>query len=287
MLKFKDFLQNIILENLHPEIKSIIEGPHSVRNKHKLVVAKIKDLTNKGQKTGIEGNMPKGSSRAYLAHEEPHQAVIDGKKTSFKIGTKIAIKAPLDIHHNHDAHDGLSLGQLQNDVENNDYFLNSQYRVLHKQDDGSYETNHDHGIFPPLVDHDDKTSHWATVGHSRDLKPNEFNQLTKTATHPRGITHKDFVSALVRDYDKEHGRYWERQKQHEDHLDHVASHPLVEKFLNHQRNYGATPHDYRQKKNMGVFEHPNGQKFIVARDHGFDHNVNEAYGAAIKKKYNR
>lgn len=285
MLKFKDFLQNIIIESLHPELKDIIEGPHSTRNKHKLVVAKIKDLTNKGQRTGIEGNMPKGSSRAYLAHEDPHHTVIDGKPAKFKIGTKIAIKAPLDAHHDHAAHDGMSLGQLQNEVENNDHFLNSQYRVLKKKEDGSYETNHDHGIFPPLVDHDDKTSHWATVGHSRDIKSNEFRQLTKTKTHPKGISHQEFFSALVRDHDKHRGSYWDGDKQREEHLDHVASHPLVEKFLDHQRNYGAVPYDYRQKKNMGVFEHPNGQKFIVARDHGYDHNVGKAYSNALEKKY--
>jgi hypothetical protein len=280
MKSFREFLENIIVENLHPELKSVIQGNSPSKTKHKEVVKKIKDLAARGEKTGIERNMPRGSSRAYLPHQEPHSAKIDGKPGKFKVGTKIAIRSNLDSHHKAEEHDGMSLGQMQNDAENNDYFLNSQYRILKQQDDGSYETNHEHGIFPPLVDHDNKKAHWATVGHSRDIKAGEFERLTKTETHPKGITHSNFVDTLLRHYDRNNGKYWHRSDVYEKYLDHIEKHPLVQKFLDHQMNYDSPPHDYRQKKNMGVFEHPDGSKHIVARDHGFNRAVYDAYHAA-------
>lgn len=285
MLTFKQFIENIITENLHPELKSIVQSETPSSRKHKAVVAKIKDLSARGEKTGIEGNMPKGSSRAYMKHEEDHPAIVDGKKTSFKVGTKISIRAPLDTHHNHKEHDGMSLGDLQNQHENGDHFVNSQYRILTKHEDGSYKTNHDNGIFPPIVDHDHKNHQWSTVGHSRDIKSKEFEHLTKTETHPKGISHGDFCGALMRAHNKNNGRYWDRGNDHEKHMDHVTDHPLVQKFLDHQNNYGTNPADYQQKKNMGVFEHPDGSKHIVARDHGFSNEVQEAYLTARKRKY--
>lgn len=287
MLTFNQFIKNIIVESLHPELKSIVQSNGPSKTKHKQVVAKIKDLSSRGEKTGIEGNMPKGSSRAYLPHTEPHSALIDGKPGKFKVGTKIAIKSTLDAHHKADEHDGMSLGQMQNEVENNDHFVNSHYRILRQHDDGSYETNHDHGIFPPIVDHDHKQAHWATVGHSKDLKAGDFNKLTKTETHPKGISHDDFCRTLVRHYDRNNGRYWHGSEEHEKHLDHIEEHPLVQKFLDHQMNYNSPPHDYQQKKNMGVFEHPDGSKHIVARDHGFNKNVSDAYHQARQNKWRR
>ena len=38
---------------------------------------------------------------------------------------------------------------------------------------------------------------------------------------------------------------------------------------------------------MGIWTHPNGKQFIVARDHGFANEVAEAYrNANIKKRKN-
>jgi hypothetical protein len=290
MLNYKEFIQSILTEDLHPELKELIKSSKSSnygKKKQTVLANKIKDITDKGEKTGIEGNMPKGSSRAYLKHEETHHLVIDGKKTSIKVGTKVAIRADLDKYHDKVEHDGKSLGQLQNEAEGGDHFINDHYRILRKdhEKEGHYNTNHENGIFPPLNDHDHENHEWSKVGHVRDIKKSEFKELTKTESHPKGISHEDFTKALRRKYDQNHGKNWgSGDEKHEEHMDHVEEHPLVQKFLDHQYNYGAPPHDYEQIKNLGVFEH-NGEKHIVARDHGFNDEVMKAYRKANKKKY--
>ncbi len=133
--------------------------------------------------------MPEGSSRAYLQHEEPHQIVLDGKPTTIKVGTKIAVRGRLDPYHFGDS----SLGSMQNEAENNDHYVNSNYRIITEGDTkGHYKTNTDKGIFPPLIDHDVQNHEWSHVGHVRDFKSGEFGELTKTEDYPTGISHKDF-----------------------------------------------------------------------------------------------
>lgn len=281
---FKEFIDNILYENLHPELQNIINSVDSYKSKQSQIAFKIKDLTDRGENTGTEGNMPKGSSRAYLKHTENHHALVDGKPASFSVGTKVAIKSSLDNYHKKSNHSGLSLGQLQNRDENDDSFTDN-YRILHKDHEGNFSTNHKTGIFPPLVEHDSANHNWSTVGHSRDIKAGEFQKLTKTKSHPKGITHKDFVEAMIRNHNKENGRYWENGRDHESKMDHISSHPLVQKFIDYHNSTGNPPHDYSQKKNMGIFEHPDGSQHIVARDHGFSTEVSESYQNARKRKY--
>jgi len=288
-ITFSNFINNIITENLHPELRSIITSDAPSDRKHAATVKKIKDLTTRGETTGIEGNMPKGSSRAYMKHRETHKTTVDGKPAEFHVGTKVAIKSPLDKHHQAGIYDDMNLGQLQNHAENDDHFVNSQYRILTKVETGRgdntthhYETNHERGILPPLVDHDDKSHHWGIVGHARDLKKGEFRELTKTPEHPQGISHKDFYEALVRNHDRAHGKYWrdgdtgQQARERKAHSDKIDNHPLVQKFRDHQDNTGMPPHDLG-KRNMGVFEHPDGSRHIVARDTGFTTRVQHAY----------
>ena len=278
-ISFKDFMKGVILEELHPEIHKVITTDSNVSKQTRLA-NKIKELSAKGESTGIEGNMPKGSSRAYLQHAEVHNVVIDGKPATIKTGTKVAIKAQLDAHHDKSNHDGLNLGQMQNKAEGGDWYVNNSHRVLSKDHDtGHYHTNED-GIFPPLIDHDHDNHHWTQVGHARDIKKTEFKDLTKTDDHPNGISHDDFTEALVRFHDRNNGKSWARSN--DAHLDRVEEHPLVQKFITYHGNTGAPPHDLRQLKNMGVWEHPNGSKHIVARDHGFDTEVEHAYSNARK-----
>lgn len=289
---FKDFIDSIIVESLHPELQSLVSEPSKGSKKKQTALVKtIKSITSRGERTGIEGNMPKGSSRAYLKHSEPHEAVIDGHHTSMPVGTKVAIRAPLDPHHDRSAHDGMSLGNLQNEAENADYYLNSNYRILTKEDKGRtdekdhYTTNKESGIFPPLVEHDHDHHEWSQVGHVDNVTPKQFKNLTKTETHPDGIDHGMFCRALTRHWDKNHGKHWGGSKEFESAMDHIESHPLVQKFLDHQMNYGAPPHDYQQIKNLGTWKHPvTGEKHIVARDHGFSSGVMDAYHQARLKQ---
>lgn len=288
LVGFTQFLNSIIVESLHPELQSVLKSDTPSTHKHKEMVGKIKELSDRGEKTGIEGNMPKGSSRAYLPHADQHSAVLDGKPASFKIGTKVAIHSKLDPYHDKLASDGLSVGEMQNYKENGDHYVNSKFRILEHHDNKSFTTNEEHGIFPPLIDHDHKNHQWGTVGHSRDVTKKEFRGLTKTPDYPEGITHDQFHHALTRDYNKSNGKHWDQGPEHEAHMDHVEQHPLVQKFLYHQKETGSAPHDYGQIGNMGVFDHPNGSKHIVARDHGFDADVGRAYRAArdnYKKKH--
>jgi hypothetical protein len=283
---FKEFINNVIVENLHPEIKDIVTN-QSNNAKQTLLANKIKDLSVRGERTGIEGNMPKGSSRAYLKHDSSHKIHLDGMPASIPVGTKVAIRASLDKHHNKKNYDGMGLGALQNQAEGGDHWVNSNYRVLteHPDKPGHFKTNLSHGIFPPLIDHDHENHEWTQVGHSRDIKSkSEFKELTRTKSHPEGISHEDFVDALQRTHDQQNGRYHEGNPQHEKNLDHVSEHPLVEKFADYHNNTGNPPSDYRSLQNIGVFHHPDGHKMIVARDHGFNTEVAHAYKQARQKK---
>lgn len=279
---FKSFLSSLILEALHPELQELI-GKRTIASKQGVLAKKIKDLSARGEKTGLEGNMPKGSSRAYLQHEDLHNTTVDGKAASLKVGTKVAIRANLDKHHHADDFDGLSLGEMQNRAEGGDHFINQSYRTLTAHPSGrpnEFVSNKEGGIFPPLIDHDHETNQWTHIGHAENVSQRAFRDLTKNKDYPAGISHGDFVEALVREHLKNTGRYWDCRPEHEAHLDKVLEHPLTQKFNDYHGMTGHPPHDLGQIRNMGVWTHPDGSKHIVARDHGFDTEVNHAYKQA-------
>jgi hypothetical protein len=68
LVPFNEFFNNLVVEALHPELQKIIQTSSGsyVRPKQSVLANTIRTLTQNGQKTGVEGNMPKGSSRAYL-----------------------------------------------------------------------------------------------------------------------------------------------------------------------------------------------------------------------------
>jgi hypothetical protein len=280
-LSFQEFIDTLILEKLHPELQDIIKSPATNRSKKAMVVAKLMDLKQKGERTGIEGTMPSGSSRAYLKHDSDHPITLDGKKTTIPTGIKFAIKAKLDAHHASDKYDGMSLGGLQNKAENEDHLINSQYRIIGKQGNGQYKTNHHNGIFPPLIDHDSEHHEWAHTGHCPSVTQKEFKEITKTDTHPNGITHMEFCDAMERGWNQMHGRYHTKMAHTEAKLDHIDTHPLVQKFTRHMVDFDNPPYDYAQLGNMGKWHHPIDKKWhIVARDHGFNREVMDAYSDA-------
>lgn len=291
MLEFREFLQCLVVEELHPELQQVVSSTGSYASKQSLIAKKIKDLSKRGLSTGIEGNMPKGSSRAYLKHNLPTKVQIDGNSHEIPTGTKVAITAALDKHHKHQDHDGMRLGALQNHAEGGDHWVNSNYRILtHEgQENGvhKFTTNKEGGIFPPLLEHDHVNNEWSHVGHVRDMKPGEFEKLTKTESHPKGIKHRDFVDALVRDHMRNTGRHWGHDPKREAELDHVSQHPLTQKFADYHGNTGNPPTDYYQKKNLGIWQHPDGSHHIVARDHGFDSTVEHAYKQARENQYKK
>lgn len=285
---FKDFMNNVIVESLHPELKSVVTSDTGRKPKQSAIASKIKELTSRGESTGIEGNMPKGSSRAYLKHSEPHHIEVDGKPTTMKTGTKVAIKSPLEKYHAAHSFDDMSLGQLQNHAEHGDHWINKSYRTLIHEGGNKFSSNHETGIFPPLLDHDSETHHWSHVGHVDNVSKGKFQQLTKTKGFPNGLKHHEFVSALNRFHDRNHGKYWGASPEVEAAKDHWESHPLVQKFMDFHGNTGHPPHDYAQIKNLGVWTHPtDGSQHIVARDHGYDSTVATAYEKAFRKRAGR
>lgn len=275
--------EELILEEIHKELHDVISSsPITAKNKHKEIASKIKEITDRGEQTGVEGSMPKGSSRLYLKHDKPIDVKIDGKKAKLQTGTKVAIRSNLDRHHDHKFFGG-SLGQIQMEAENGEFSNSRGNRVLEKVGENEFKTNK-HGIFPPLIDHDELGNSWSHVGHVRDVSQKEFRELTKTKSHPQGITHKDFYVTLIREHNKSEGKHWQGSPEREKHFDKVIEHPLVERFNVYHSNTGEPPHDYMEIKNLGVFEHPNGTKQIVSRDHGFNENVRSAYLRSRRKK---
>lgn len=284
ILSYKEFIDNIILEELHPELHEIVKsGEKSKGGKKQYRLAKkIKELKDRGENIGIEGNMPKGSSRAYLKHSDDHPIHVDGEKTKIKTGIKVAITSDLDKHHDHDTY-GMPLGNMQNHAENGDYWVNNTYRTLveDSEKDGHYHTNEEYGIFPPLIEHDHDNHEYSHIGHVDGITHKKFSKLTKTEEFPNGISHTDFVDSLMRNHLKNMGRYWGGNSRRESELDKIDEHPLVEKFRDYHNNSANTPADYSQIQNMGVWTHPiNGTKHIVARDHGFNNEVASAYSDA-------
>jgi hypothetical protein len=277
----REFLENIIIENLHPELHAIVTqktAPYGT-SKQAQLAKKVKELTNRGEQTGIEGKMPKGSSRAYVPLKDKENITLDDKPAQLKTGMKVAIRATLDKTHNRKKYDNMSLGQMQNEAEGGDHFVNSNYRIITKDHHtGHYHSNSESGIFPPQIDHDHDHHEWSHVGHVDKIEGKKFRELTKTESHPKGISHSEFCETLERDWDRIHGKHWDRGPEKEKAMDHIESHPLVQKFLDHQRNTNAPPNDYRQMGNMGVWTHPHtGEQHIVARDHGFSQKVMNAY----------
>ena len=279
MLSFSKFRE--INEQFHPELEDVLKSDKEV-GKPARVAKKIKELTQSGQDTGVANNkVAKGSSRLYVKSNEPEKITVDGKPTEIHYGMKSVISTPVDKYIDRSRFGHSSLGRMQNEFENSDHLLEREHRVLSKNDDGTYSYN-PHGIFPPLLDHDHENHNWSKVGHSEDINAKKFKELTKNPDYPKGISHSDFLTALVRNHDQNNGRYYKNDDKTEAHLDHVSNHPLTNSFIDYQNTWQSPPHDLTLK-NMGAFHHA-GKDHIVARDHGFSSEVRDAYVNSIQRE---
>jgi hypothetical protein len=289
MNKFKNYLNSLVTEEVHDELKKVINNTPTKKLRPAIKKA-AKALKDSGQDAGIDNRYPAGSSRMYLKETAPAKVSVDGQEHHLTVGTKVAINAQLDKHHNKDEHDGLSLGKLQNQQEAGDWYVNRAYRVLRESDDSTpshrkYETNED-GIFPPQLDHDEKEHKWTRVAHCGDITGPKFRELTKTKDFPEGISHQDFMSNLVRFHEKNNGKYYKGHDSYEAKMDKLSDHPLVQKFNDYLGNTGNPPHDF-SLNNLGVFKHPNGTEHIVARDHGYTTAVEHAYANARSQAWKK
>lgn len=285
MRSYKEFID--FLEALHPELDDIVKGPTSKdETKQKKISDKIQDLYSRGESTGIDGGTPKGSSRMYMKMDKPHKIIVDGKPQHIATGIKTAIKSDLDDHLPKEYKHYKSLGHMQNEAENDNSFTNNEYRILSKKEGGKpneYEHNPT-GIFPPLIEHDKENHEWSHVGHSDDITPEKFRELTKNKDFPEGLSHYEFAHVLNRDWDKRMLNLHHKTPFDEDY-DRAEGHPLVKNFLDHQRKYNTPPHDWLHIQNMGIFKHGN-KEHIVGRDHGFSEKVMDAYEKSRNKAIN-
>lgn len=281
LYSFKQFLEGLVLEELHPELQDIAASSNTTGDldKKTRIAHKIRELSMRGEKTGIEGNMPEGSSRAYLSHSDDHHLTIDGEHATMRTGTKVAIKSELDQHYKKSkAYSGMSLGQMQNKAENGTS-AHDKYRTLNKLSDGTYSSNHN-GIFPPLLSHDNENHEWSHIGHANDIDENDFRHLTKSSSHPEGLSHNDFYNALERKYDRDRGKYHPGSSSFEHHMESVSKHPIVKTFMKHQDETGMSPSDL-VLENLGRWKHPvTGRNHLVARDAGWNDDVSRAYNRA-------
>lgn len=263
-------------EALHPDITKAIED-ENVIGKTDRIINTIHSLKDAGHDPGITSDIGKGSSRIYMRAKTPEKIIVDGKPHDVPYGVKTAVSSWVDGHMDKKESGHDSMGRMHNAFENGNSSINKEHRVLAKNDDGTYSYN-PHGIFPPLLDHDEKNHNWSKVGHARDIDYSDFQKNTVNDDYPDGIEHEDFHNALKRKYESDRGKYRAYNDRHEKSLDHAEKHPLTQAFISHQVKYGAPPYDYHLE-NLGVFRHDR-KNHIVARDHGYSEDAQNVYAAA-------
>ncbi len=261
-------LVSVLNEELHSEIQSILDSKDDLVHKHRLITAKIRSLNANGIDTGLEDGKPKkGSSRVVYFPKEYRELNLDGQTVKMPIAVKIAFPGVLDKYRKNGEP---LLGELQNENEGS-HFANQKYGVIYEDGENNYKTNKD-GILAPVTKTHEK-GHWLEMAKVDSLKESDFKRLTKTPEFPKGISHHEFIKALINEH------YAARGKRAVYHVDEkIHNHPLVEQFKNYIFDTGSNPHDY-DKRNMGIFKHPiTGKEHIVLRDFGADDNVLNQYG---------
>lgn len=251
-MKLKSFLEAQFNEDVHPKVLGAlrVDPPRVLDN-----VLKARDDLKKTPDTnsGLADHEPaKGSSRAVLQVKNDHKAVVDGKHASLKGIVKMAY----GMKGNH----GKLTGQMQNKVEASKHV--QKFATLVRDGKKGFKTNPD-GVVPPLFSHGNDHS-FIHIGHADNVSREEFQELTKTKSHPGGIT-TSHVTWATDPKEKNNRSY-----------DHVRSHPLVQKVAKFRK---ATKIADFHQDNWGVWTHPHtSEKHLVLRDAGFNRQVAKDYG---------
>lgn len=283
MKTFNKFLTTVLELNeaVHGEIKHILnDDSYSHKSKLSRVTSKLRELSSRGEDSGIENSAPKkGSSRAVFFPKDEHEMILDSKPAKMKTAVKIAFKGSLDAH----TGSHMLLGEHQNEIES-DHFIRNEYGVMHHDHaTGQYHTNHDSGVLAPVIDHHDD-HHWLEMGHARNMTSKDFSNATKTPTHPKGLNFDKFHSHLNHDYHQAHGTRGFGSGLSEEEHEHISSHPLTEKVKDFMYTTGQHPGDL-VKGNWGMWKHPHtGVEHAVVRDYGYSDEVGKLYNKARKNK---
>jgi hypothetical protein len=273
----------IITEELHPELKSILDSDTISPDRKNLEIAKkSRKLIESGQSTGLESDKPKkGSSRAYYAHSEPKTITLDGKETQVRTGLKIAFSGELDKHHGEES----LLGMDQNNIES-DHYLNSNYGIIGKNSDGTHKTNQ-WGVLAPVFEAHHE-NHYLECGHCSKLTSEDLSEATKTPEFPKGLKHKEIQEAMIYQHRMAHGRSNPNTSGYSDeHLEKVSDHPWVSNAIDMMHNSGMNPMDL-DNRNMGTFTHPvTGKKHLAILDWGFSSDIEKKYAKARAVMYKK
>jgi hypothetical protein len=289
-ITFKQLVEShygVLTEELHQELKDVLNAPETDRSgtsgklyQRKLTnfSAKVKDLSKRGEDTGLEGGTPKrGSSRAVYFPTEPKHITIDGAPAQQHTAVKVAFAGALDKH----TGDSHLLGEHQNIIES-DHFTRDNHSMLRHTNDHHYEYNPD-GVTAPVLDHHED-GHWLEMAHADKLTGKKFTELTKTESHPKGLKFDHFHEALKNDHAAAHGEH----SGTDDH-DHLREHPLYQNTQDFIYNTGNHPVDLRLQS-MGVWRHPvTGKEHPVIRDYGYSNDIAKLYskGGQNSMKANR
>lgn len=283
--QFRTYLNDLpmVSEEIHQSVQAVLDADHiPVQHKLNHVAHAIKRAVANGDDHGLQDGKPKkGSSRAVFFPKEPTKINLDGKEAHVHTALKVAFPGQLDRHNK----SGALLGEHQNMAEG-DHFTNHHYGIISEkgEHDGvkHFETNHDRGVLAPMI-HSHEEGHHLLMGKIDPIKAGDFKSLTKTAEHPKGITHQELYDNMNHHHQQAHGlKHYGPTSQKR--IDEVDNHPLVEKMNDYVGMTGAHPADLT-KRNMGVWTHPHtGEKHIVVSDYGFTGEVAKHYHAARKNQ---
>lgn len=276
---------NIISEEIHKDIQSIMDSDKHVNGKLNAVVKKTRELIKAGHETGLESDKPKkGSSRAVFFPKDNKEISVDGHKTSSPTAVKIAFAGVLDKHHGEKS----LLGEDQNALES-DHFVNRTYGILgHKSGgaDHEYESSHHEsgGVLAPVFGtHEDH--HHLEMGRVTKLNAKDTAEATKTKEFPRGLKHDEIHDAMIHEHASAHGSFRPFSKHSEEHLEHVKNHPWVEHAIDMMHATGMHPADLNTG-NMGIYHHPiTGKKHLAIIDYGFSNDISKKYTKARQNQF--
>jgi hypothetical protein len=264
-------MYQIISEEIHPEIKSILDSESIPTHQiFKSVSKKLSDLGKQGQDSGIENSKPKkGSSRAVYFPKDHKEITVDGTKTKTPTAIKIAFEGQLDKHHGEDT----LLGQDQNRLES-DHHINRHYGVLGHDENGNYKTNHDGVLAPVFESHAE--GHHLEMGRVEKYNAKDLANHTKNKEFPKGLTHHQIIDSMEYEHKCAHGQHALEPKDH----DKVIEHPYVSNMVSMMHDSGMHPGDL-DPRNMGVYVHPvTGHRHPVIIDYGFSNDIAKKYRKA-------
>jgi hypothetical protein len=297
MKSFKEFYKNnyyIIDEEIHNELQSILDVPSEseeertkrleknpwTASKFDPAVTKLNNFTKKarellsrGEDTGLENSKPKkGSSRAVFFPKDPKNITLDGIPTKAKTVVKIAFPGRLDKFRRNDER---LLGEHQNSTES-DHVISNNFGMLSENHDGSYSTNPDGVLAPVFNRHPDH--HHLEMGHVSPMKKSDFQKLTVSESHPKGLKFDDMYNALNKEHKDANGLDGFTPRSHTDSLhEKTMQHPFVNKVADMMFTNGFHPGDI-SIRNMGIWTHPHtGKQYPVMSDYGFTDDVANHY----------